>query len=108
MNPSQRDAFNKACAWQGWAPTFRGYRVGDHSKLFVTKTQRKNILAYMPLHVAPEYVLYFGCLSGGDDLQNNTFKIPVKSTSSEVFILVSKALALVEAEVLKSFESDLT
>lgn len=107
MNPSQKDAFNKACAWQGWAPTFRGYRAGDHSKLFVTKTQRKNILAHMPLHVAPKYMLHFGYISGGDDLQNNTFTIPVESTSSEVFILVSKALALVEAEVLKSFESNL-
>lgn len=99
MNIAQKDAFNKACAWQDWTPTYPGFDGGDHQKLFTIGTKKRIVLIYRPLTFESNYVVHFGYISDGYDLNNETFRFPINATSAEVFVAMSKILARIEQKI---------
>ena len=99
MNPSQKDAFKKACAWQGWTPTYPGFDAGDHQKLFTIGTKKRNVLIYRPLTFGSNYVVHLGYISDSYNLNDEIFSFPTNATSAKVFVAMSKILARIEQKV---------
>jgi hypothetical protein len=99
MNPSQRDAFNKACAWQGWIPTYPGFEEGDRQKLFNIGAEVRRVLMYRQITTRSNYEINFEYITDGFDLDTKAFSFPVNATSAEVFVAMSKILARIEQKV---------
>ena len=101
MNPSQRDAFNKACAWQGWIPAYPELDEDDHQKLFTIGTSIRRVLIYSPIAINSNYAIDCEYITAGVVLDDETFRFPIDATSAEVFVAMSKILVQIEQKVYK-------
>ncbi len=99
MNPSQKDAFNKACAWQGWIPIYPELDEADHQKLFSVGISIRRVLIYSPIAINSNYAIDCEYITAGFVLDDETFRLPINATSAKVFVAMSKILARIEQKV---------